>query len=186
MEVDKGKEEVEETRKVAEADGDTVTLKSSDGKLFEVSKEAAARLSTVLAGMIAGGSTDDNGTDLKQIGSEALENVVDYCNKHANSIPSAARISSSISFNTAPFKEPEEWERKFVDRLSHDALFDLVEAANFLGMDRLLDITCHKISEMMKGKSPDQIRDVFNIKNDYTKEELEEIRQELAWAFYYD
>lgn len=140
------------------------------------------RLSTVLAGMIAEGSTNDGGVDLGNIGSEALENVVDYCNKHANSIPSAALISSS-SFNIAPFEEPEEWERKLVDRLSQDAFFDLIEAADFLGMDRLVDVTCYKIADMMKGKMPDQIRKVFNIKNDYTKKEEAEILWELDWAF---
>ncbi|MBA0675637.1 hypothetical protein Goari_017172 [Gossypium aridum] len=36
---------------------------------------------------------------------------------------------------------------------------------------------------MMKGKSPVEIRKTFNIKNDFTPEEEEEIRRENAWAF---
>jgi S-phase kinase-associated protein 1 len=36
---------------------------------------------------------------------------------------------------------------------------------------------------MMKGKTPDEIRKLFNIKNDFTLEEEEEIRRENRWAF---
>jgi S-phase kinase-associated protein 1 len=36
---------------------------------------------------------------------------------------------------------------------------------------------------MMKGKTHDEIRKLFNIKNDFTPEEEEEIRRENRWAF---
>ncbi|KAF8679234.1 hypothetical protein HU200_046008 [Digitaria exilis] len=109
MEVEKGKGVAEAARKEV-ADGDA-TLKSSNGKPFEVSKKAAARLSTLLALMIKGCS-DDGGIKPEKICSETLEKVVDYCNKHAKSIPSAALSSSSSNFNTAPSKKPEEAARR--------------------------------------------------------------------------
>ena len=155
-----------------------ITLKSSDGKAFEVSKEAAARLSKVLAKMIA-----DGGIKLEKIGSETLEKVVDYCNKHANPIPSTASSSSSCCFLTAPSKELEDWDRKLVDCLSQEALFNLTAASDSLIMDGLLDVTCRQIADMMKGKTIAEIRKMFNIKNDFTKEQEQEIRREHAWAF---
>nr|TKW35935.1 hypothetical protein SEVIR_2G407900v2 [Setaria viridis] len=175
---EKGKGVAEEAGKEV-ADGDMITLKSWDGKPFKVSKEAAARLSKHLAEKIAGGCSD-GGIELENIGPEALEKVVDYCNKHD---PYAAASSSRRSFYTAPSKELEEWDRKLVDRLSQDALFDLVEAADSLKMDGLLDVTCRKLADMMKGKTTAQIRETFNIENDFTKEQEEEIRREHAWAF---
>ena len=159
-----------------------ITLKSSDGKAFEVSKEAAARLSKVLAKMIADGCSD-SGIKLEKIGSETLEKVVDYCNKHANPVPSTASSSSSSSFLAAPSKELEDWDRKLVDCLSQDALFNLTEASDSLIMDGLLDLTCCKIADLMKGKTIDEMRKMFNIKNDFTKEQEQEIRREHAWAF---
>lgn len=39
------------------------------------------------------------------------------------------------------------------------------------------------MAEMMKGKTPQEIRDIFHIKNDYTPEEEEEVRRENQWAF---
>ena len=35
---------------------------------------------------------------------------------------------------------------------------------------------------MIKGKSPEEIRETFNIENDFTPEEEEEIRRENAWG----
>jgi S-phase kinase-associated protein 1 len=181
---DKGKGVPEEAGKeVADEDMMMITLKSSDGKPFEVSKEVAARLSKFLADKIARGCSDDDGIELQSIGSEALEKVVDYCNRHDPSA-AAASIIRGRSFYAAPSKDLEEWEdRKLVERLSQDALFDLVEAADFLKMDGLLDVTCRKIADMMKGKTTAQIRETFNIKSDFTEEQEEEIRQEHAWAF---
>ncbi|CAN6219576.1 unnamed protein product [Urochloa humidicola] len=171
-------------RVVAEevAYGDMITLKSSDGKPFEVSKEAAARLSERLAGMIAAGGNIDGGIEFDNIGSETLEKVVGYCNKR-DPVAAALSRSRSFTFSTAPSKELEDSDRELVDRLTQDALFDLVEAADFLKMDGLLDVACRKIADMMKGKNTAQIREIFNIENDYTKEQEEEVLQEHAWAF---
>uniref|UniRef100_A0A2N9GBD1 SKP1-like protein n=1 Tax=Fagus sylvatica TaxID=28930 RepID=A0A2N9GBD1_FAGSY len=47
----------------------------------------------------------------------------------------------------------------------------------------LLEQLCQHVANMIKGKSPDEIRTTFNIKNDFTPEEEEEIRKENMWAF---
>ena len=36
---------------------------------------------------------------------------------------------------------------------------------------------------MIKGKTPQEIRDTFSIKNDFPPEEEEEVRRENSWAF---
>jgi len=56
------------------------------------------------------------------------------------------------------------------------------QAANYLNIKGLLDLTCQTVADMMKGKTPEEIREIFNIKNDFTKEE-DEIRRENQWAF---
>ncbi|KAK0575304.1 hypothetical protein LWI29_037009 [Acer saccharum] len=47
----------------------------------------------------------------------------------------------------------------------------------------LLDLTCQTVADMIKGKTPEEIRKTFNIKNDFTPEEEEEVRRENQWAF---
>ena len=38
------------------------------------------------------------------------------------------------------------------------------------------------MAKMITGKSPEQIRQLFNIKNDFTPEEEEQIRKENEWC----
>lgn len=75
-------------------------------------------------------------------------------------------------------------------RNSNLALFILVwwvdwvfQAANYLNIKGLLDLTCQTVADMIKGKTPEEIRKTFNIKNDFTPEEEEEVRRENQWAF---
>jgi S-phase kinase-associated protein 1 len=62
-------------------------------------------------------------------------------------------------------------------------LFDMMLAINYLDIKGLLDLGCQMVADMMKGKSVKEIRKTFNIKNEYTPEEEEEIRRENPWAF---
>ncbi|KAM0039044.1 putative SKP1/BTB/POZ domain superfamily, SKP1 component, dimerization [Helianthus debilis subsp. tardiflorus] len=58
-------------------------------------------------------------------------------------------------------------------------------AANYLNIKSLLDLTCKTVADMVKGKSTKEIRKMFNIKNDFTPEEEEQVRHENEWAFDY-
>ena len=42
---------------------------------------------------------------------------------------------------------------------------------------------CHTIVDRIKGKTPEEIRTILNIKNDFTPEEEAALRAEHAWAF---
>lgn len=46
----------------------------------------------------------------------------------------------------------------------------------------LLDLGCKTVANMIKGKTPEQIREHFGLVNDFTPEEEEQIRKENAWA----
>lgn len=61
--------------------------------------------------------------------------------------------------------------------------FFFFQAANYLCIKSLLDLACQTVAEMIKEKTPVEIRNLFNIKNDFTEEEEEAIRKEHAWAF---
>ncbi|GJR69683.1 reverse transcriptase domain-containing protein [Tanacetum coccineum] len=62
-------------------------------------------------------------------------------------------------------------------------LFDLILATNYLNIKNLLDFTCQTVADMIKGKTPEEIHKTFNIKNDFTPEEEEEI---LFWMSHVD
>ncbi|KAH7332159.1 hypothetical protein KP509_20G072300 [Ceratopteris richardii] len=63
------------------------------------------------------------------------------------------------------------------------ALEQQIIAANYLNIQALLDLTCQCVADMIKGKSPEELRKIFNLENDFTPEEEEEVRRENQWAF---
>ena len=46
----------------------------------------------------------------------------------------------------------------------------------------LLDVTCKTVANFIKGKTPEEIRKTFNIKNDFTPSEEEQVRKENEWC----
>ncbi|OWM68229.1 SKP1-like protein 1A [Punica granatum] len=148
-----------------------ITLKSSDGETFEVD-EAVAVESQTIKHMIEDDCAD-NAIPLPNVTSKILAKVIEYCKKH---------VESSSSEDRANDDELKSWDADFV-KVDQAALFDLILAANYLNIKSLLDLTCQTVADMIKGKTPEEIRKTFNIKNDFTPEEEEEVRRENQWAF---
>ena len=46
----------------------------------------------------------------------------------------------------------------------------------------LLDLTCMVVANVLKGKDPKEIREMFHISNEFTAEEEELIRKEIQWC----
>ncbi|MCL7031045.1 hypothetical protein MKW94_005468 [Papaver nudicaule] len=141
-----------------------VTLRSSDGDAFEVS-EAVALQSLTIKHMVEDDCAE-NGIPLPNVTSEILAKVIEYCKKHVE-LPKG--------------EERRNWDAEFV-KVEQPELFDLILAANYLNIKDLLDLTCQTVADMISGKTAEQIRQTFNIKNDYTPEEEEEIRRENQWT----
>ncbi|CAN6563395.1 unnamed protein product [Malus baccata var. baccata] len=148
-----------------------ITLKSSDGESFEV-EEAVALESQTIKHMIEDDCAD-NGIPLPNVTSKILAKVIEYCKRHVD----AAKPDEKISED-----DLKAWDQEFV-KVDQATLFDLILAANYLNIKGLLDLTCQTVADMIKGKTPEEIRKTFNIKNDFTPEEEEEVRRENQWAF---
>ncbi|OIV92674.1 hypothetical protein TanjilG_18025 [Lupinus angustifolius] len=148
-----------------------ITLTSSDGESFEVD-EAVALQSQTIKHLVEDGCAD-NGIPLPNVTSNILALVVKYCNKH---------VEPSDSDKKSNDQDLRAWNADFV-KVDQATLFDLILAANYLDIKSLLDLTCEAVAEMIKGKSPEEIRRKFNIQNDFTPEEEDEIRRENQWAF---
>ncbi|KAK3260729.1 hypothetical protein CYMTET_30328 [Cymbomonas tetramitiformis] len=71
----------------------------------------------------------------------------------------------------------------WLENLCLSDIFDLTLAANALDFNELCGATCRHIANMIKGKTAEEIRQTFNIHNDFTPEEEEEVRRENQWAF---
>lgn len=106
---------------------------------------------------------------LPPVESTILQKVIEYCTYHSEN------------------KETKEedraaWDKKFA-AVDDDILFALILAANYLDIKPLLDLACKVVADYIKAcKTPQEIRRRFNITNDFTPEEEEEVRKENAWC----
>ncbi|KAK1613199.1 hypothetical protein QYE76_036872 [Lolium multiflorum] len=157
-----------------------VMLKSSDGEEFKV-EEAVVMESQTIRHMIED-KCADNGILLPNVNSKILSKVIEYCNKHAQAAKPVADGAADGASALSPAEDLKNWDAEFI-KVDHATLFDLSLAANYLDIKELLHLTCQTIADMINGKTPEEIRRTFNIKNDFTAEEEEEIRREYQWAF---
>lgn len=58
------------------------------------------------------------------------------------------------------------------------------QAANYLDIKGLLDVTCKTVANMIKGKAPEEIRRTFNIKNDFTPQEVRDVPSSIDHFFF--
>lgn len=172
--------------------GRKIVMLSSDGHEFEVS-EAAASLSVTLRDRLDAIGDDDRIKLPNQAGLAAkpVAKVVEYCNRHVAAISTSDGNGDANddhepnSFSSAAAAEEEDlksFDAQFID-VDQAMLYDLIMAASYLEIEGLLDLCSKRVGDMIKGKTPDQIRGIFGIKNDFTADEEAEIRRENPWFF---
>ncbi|XP_008647130.1 SKP1-like protein 1 [Zea mays] len=112
-----------------------------------------------------------------------LQDGIGIQHVHAAAKPAdAAETTSASSAGAGGEVNLKKWDAEFV-KVASATLFDHIMAANYLDIKGLQGLTCRAVVDMIQGKSPEEIRKIFNIKNDLTKEEEEVIRSENSWAF---
>ncbi|GMT16982.1 hypothetical protein PFISCL1PPCAC_8279, partial [Pristionchus fissidentatus] len=159
-----------------------VKLTSSDGEQFEVPRDVI-KLSQTINTLLQDLGLDDSENEsqdpipLQNVNSAILKKVIAWCQYHKDDPPMAED-------NDQREKRTDDipsWDTEFL-KVDQGTLFELILASNYLDIKGLLDVTCKSVANMIKGKSPDEIRRTFNIKNDFTPEEEEQIRKENAWC----
>lgn len=153
---------------MAEVEIEYVKLKSKQEDLFEVEKAVAFR-SVTIKNMV-----EDTGMDIcvpvPMVESKTLVKVIEYLKCH-----------HKADEETMSEGERQQWDKDFV-KVDDATLFNLILASNYLDIKPLLDLTCRAVADEIKGKTPEEIRLRFNIKNDFTPEEEEEVKRENAWC----
>jgi hypothetical protein len=88
----------------------------------------------------------------------------------------------SYRIDNTDFADIEDRDKKFFD-IPVDMLFDIITTANFLDAPDILDVSCDAAANLLRNKTPDEIRKILNITSVYTPEEEAEIIKENEWAF---
>eukprot|EP01085_Mycamoeba_gemmipara_P003693 Mycagemm_TRINITY_DN10287_c1_g2::TRINITY_DN10287_c1_g2_i1::g.3693::m.3693 type:complete len:160 gc:universal TRINITY_DN10287_c1_g2_i1:114-593(+) len=152
-----------------------VKLASVDEQEFTVSIDVA-KMSETIKHMV-----EDIGADqtipLPNVTGKILQKVIAYCQYHLEH-------PTPVSEEKKDEKRTDDispWDLEFC-KVDQATLFELILAANYLDIRPLLDLTCKTVANMIKGKTPEEIRKTFNIKNDFTPEEEEQVRKENEWC----
>ena len=158
---------------------ETVTVISSDGEKLVVSL-AFAKMCETLKNTIEDISVDEigEGIPVSNVNKKILEIVFKYCELHVGD--KTPNDSNSSKKNT----EISNMDKKFIEENCPElsTLFELLLAADFLNIKPLLDLGCKTVANMIKGKTPEEIRETFNIKNDFTEDEIKKVKEENAWC----
>lgn len=87
-----------------------------------------------------------------------LQKVLEFC-QHHHEHPEDDRAGEKTDGRATG--EFSQWDTDFCD-VDQVTLFGLILAANYLDVKPLLDAACKTVADMIKGKTPDEIRKAFS------------------------
>lgn len=150
----------------------TIALTSSDGQKVTIDDKSAER-SNLLKGLIQD-YTEDSDIPMPDIRGDVLKKVVEYLLHYKEAEPK--EIPKPLPSNNL-LDVTDEWDVTFINSVDLDTNFDIINAANYMDIKPLLDLSCAKIASLMKGKTAEEIRTMFGIECDLTEEELKEYEE---------
>ncbi|MCQ2819188.1 MAG: SKP1 family protein [archaeon] len=150
----------------------TVTIQSSDNVNIKLDYELAIR-SGLIKGLL-GDYKEEDALPLPGVRSEILNLVVEFLNHYKDTQPK--EIPKPLpSANLQDILD--KWDYEFINKVELNSVFDLINAANYMELTPILDLACAKIASLMKGKTAEEIRAMFNIECDLSEEEMKEYEE---------
>ncbi|KAI8049780.1 putative negative regulator sulfur controller-3 [Syncephalis plumigaleata] len=163
-----------------------VRLHSSEGSEFEVDRSVIEK-SLLIKNMLEDVGETDAVIPLPNVSGPILAKVIEYCEHHRNDPDVDAQSTSKNGgngvngTNYTSSDDIDEWDMEFC-RVDQGTLYEMILAANYLDIRSMLDLTCKTVANMIKNKSPEEIRKTFNITNDFSPEEEEQVKRENSWC----
>ncbi|KAJ2758629.1 hypothetical protein IWQ57_006775 [Coemansia nantahalensis] len=154
-----------------------VKLVSSDKEEFDVAMEVVEQ-SVLLTKMAAGHGESDEAISLPEVTGRVLAKVIEYCEQHKSDQKLDADDRDDVPKSS---EDILQWDKDFM-KVDQDMLFGLLLASNYLDIKPLLDLGCKTVANMIRGKSAEEIREKFNITDEFTEEEQDLINKEKDWA----
>ncbi|CEP03195.1 hypothetical protein PBRA_002955 [Plasmodiophora brassicae] len=156
----------------------TISIVSSDGGTVKVPRRILPRCKALKAQLdkyeLEEGRTISTLT-LCDITESALRRVIDYCQYDWPGQAPQTRSSGKEGPQSSRFPVSEILDEPVDPAL----LCELASAAYYLDCKPLVDITCRAIADTIRGHSPEEIRRIFSIVNDFTPAEEESVRKEV-------
>ncbi|KAF8996325.1 ubiquitin-protein ligase [Cyathus striatus] len=156
-----------------------VLLVSSDNEQFSTDKDIICR-SVLIRNILEDIGESDHAIPLPNVTGRVFKKVLEFCEYHRKDPFPLDENQQQDNLSKRKDCLPQ-WDKEFCD-VDQEMLFEVIMAANYLDIEQLLDAGCITVASMIKGKSPEDLRRIFNIVNDYTPEEEAQIKKENEWA----
>ena len=155
---------------------DSIKIVTKEGKEIEITKKDA-ELSELLKSAI-NDNPKESSFPLNELDEKSGEKIKEYLSHFNGVAPQEIEkpITSSEMKNLT-----DEWSTNYIDKMSMEELVNLTVAANYMGINSLLDLCCAKVASLCKDKSEEEIFKTFNINETFTEEEKNKIKEENKW-----
>ena len=157
-------------------ESNTMKLKSSDNIIKEVDKSLLMK-SKLLKGLIEDYQGDEEEIPLNEVDSKNLDLILQYLEHYKNDepkeIPKPFPERTDDEFLKGILND--EWTFNYLQNNSLEGLINLVNAANYLQIDGLINIIAAKLAHEMCNCEVEEARKKFGIECDMTEEEIAEI-----------
>ena len=139
-----------------------IQLQSSDGETFKVDVEIAKQsvtIKTMLEDLCMTEEETSEPVPLPNVKAATLKKVLEWATYHKDdpTLHEEAEDKKHEPIN--------EWDSNFL-KVDQGMVFDIILAAEYLDVKGLLKVAYQTVANMIKGKSPEQIRQTLNIEND--------------------
>ena len=152
-----------------------VKLKSSDGKIFEVPIDILQK-SKLFADINQSDEDEENEIELKEIDGKNLERIIEYLKHYKDMEPKEIPKPYPERTNDSFFRSilNDDWTFDYIQSMTLEEAINLVNAANYLQIDGLINILTAKLSHEMCNCDVEEQRRKFGIECDMTEEEIAE------------
>jgi len=157
----------------------SVILESSDSQKIEIPRNRISPLSLLIREILEDSNENQNTIPIPYE-YYLLNKVIEFCEYYSNN-PHNFDINY---INTSDInKLIPEWYCKFVD-IDTEYLLKLINLSDYLNIDPLIDLLTLKVATLIKGKTPQEIRDILLIEDDTDSEDKEEFMLAHNWIKY--
>ena len=130
-----------------------IDLQSSDGEVFPVDLEVA-KVSHTIKNMLESLGIDKETEDivpLPKVNAKILQKVIQWATHHKD---------DPLGYKEIGTNEISSWDKEFLE-VDQETMYELIHAADFLEIERLLTLTCKAAANRIQGMNADEIREVL-------------------------
>ena len=153
-----------------------VILESSDAQKFKIT-ESVAMQSELIGKLMNERENDEEAIPLLNVEGEVLEKAIEWMEYHAAN----PNMYTDKPEDRNRFSEMNPYDINFCDNLNKCMLFELFKSAIFLQIPMLIESCARCVAKNLVGKSPAEMREYLNEEEEYTAEELEELKKKFAY-----